>query len=446
MYASGNFLKGSLLTGSLILLLAASTGVRAAEEYIQYDFSNPADVFKATTSETVVGQGIDPAVLYDILRTGQIVIVNDNPNNPDIPWLTTGGILVNAPPEQVFAIIEDIDSYPSFMPEVEKAGARPVNDEVDHVFYELGVQILFVKVKVPYSVYHWNRPPHRVDWVMAGGDFAANMGAYEVVAVPGQTNRSMLFYTSYAEPKLPIVQSLYSRVPQLDMMINLSTGTLVVKAMKKRAEELFAAKGGEVLPAARLELLDLAGEHPQTLARLASRGKMVVLEDTDPMYYTGAIIVNKPRDFVFEQISDFEGMSSISKNNFMTVLERGDNTARVRIRTAINLIFEFDSEYVVNYTLKKPRSMTWVGETGGDIEGVAGSWELTELDKDETLVLYRNTSDLSSSGVMMRQLLKIEPTFELAIQASQTQFVTSDTKRWCEASPDERKKAAQEAR
>jgi ribosome-associated toxin RatA of RatAB toxin-antitoxin module len=421
---------------------------RADDEYIQYDFSNPAEVFKATTSETVTGRGIDPAALYEILQSGQIVIINDNPNNPDIPWMTTAGILVNAPAEQVFHVIEDIDKYPEFMPQVNDASVEKLTDDVDLIFYELGIQVLFLKVKVPYSVYHWNRPPNRVDWTMAGGEFNANMGAYEVVAVPGHADKSMLFYTSYALSRNPVVVQMFDTIPQLDLMINLSAGTLVVLAMQQRAEEMYVNSGGKVEKdrAGAVEFTRLMSERAQTLAKLSSRGKIVMIENTDPIYYTGGLVVDRPIEEVYECVSDPVGLSSVTRQVGAEILEQEGNKGRIKYHTVINLVVDFDSYYTVNYESDPPRRMSWVGEPGSDIEGVAGSWDLVPLEKGKTLAFYRNTSDLKSQGVMMRQLLKIEPTFEQAIQASQTQLATLDMKRYCEASSAQRKKMAEAAK
>jgi len=186
-------------------------------------------------------------------------------------------------------------------------------------------------------------------------------------------------------------------------------------------------------------------EYPDTLALLAGRGKVVMIEDTDPVYYTGGVVVDRSQEEAYASVADLEGMASIAKQVETTVLERGENTARVKIRTVIPLMIDFDSEYVLDYKFEPPRRFSWTQEPGGDIEGVAGSWELIGLPGDKTLAFYRNTSDLASQGVMMRQLLKVQPSFELAIQASQTMYMVSDMKKYSEASPEERNRMAEEA-
>jgi hypothetical protein len=238
------------------------------------------------------------------------------------------------------------------------------------------------------------------------------------------------------------VVSLFNKIPNLDMMINLSAGTLVVEAMKKHAEELYAKSGGKTAGPGQIEFQTLIDSQAEALAKLAARGKLVALEYSKPRYYTGVIPVNKPREAVYDAVTDFEGTASISKNLFMNVVEKSDTAAKVKIRTVINLVIDFDTTYVADYKLKKPERVDWVGEPGGGIQGVAGSWQLKDLSGAKTLLVNRNTSDLASQGFSMQQLLKIEPSFEQAIQASQTILVVTDAKRFAEASPDERKKMA----
>jgi len=433
----------ALLTFAPALRAQEKGGNGSAEDY---DFTRPGEVFEATLVESVKGRGIDPALLAEVLRTGQVVIVNDRPNNPDIPWLTTGGVLVNAPAERVFQVIEDTDHYHEFVPQTERAWSESLTDEVEIDHYDLAIQILFIKVKVPYSVYRYKQPPHRVDWVAAEGEFDVNMGAYEVVPVPGLDDRSMLFYTSYALPRNAVVKSLFKRIPMLDMMLNLSTGTLVVRAMKERSEMLCQEAGKTVRPPEKLELVKLMHRHPETLGKLAARGKLVVLENTDPLYFSGGVVVEKPRDEVFRDITDFEGMSGIQEQVEMEVLEKDERGARVRVNALLSLMIDFESEYVLDYEFHPPDRINWTAEPGGDIEGVEGSWELVELSPQKTLIFYRGTSDLESMGFMMRQLLKIEPAFALAIQASQAMYMVSDAKRWCEASPARRRAMAETAK
>lgn len=418
----------------LTIAFAASAG-----QYLQYDMENPQKTFEVTLNESVVGSGVDPAVLYQILRVGQIVIVNDRPKNRKIPWMTTGGTLVNAPPQKVYDVITDLEHYPEFMPQTESATAKKINDRIDHVFYELGIQVLFFKIGVPYSVYHYNQPPNRVDWVMAGGDFKANYGAYEVVAVPGQPNRSMLFYTSYSKPTNKVVNTLLKKMPMLDMMINLSTGTLVVNAMAGRAEKLYAASGGKTARPEAEKMQNLVAGNPQALATLAKRGKLIVLENGQPAFYSGVVIVNKAPAETFAAISDMAGMSTISPNWSFETLEQTADGMRGNMNTVMDLTFEFETDYVMDYKFAKPNRIDFKAEEGGDLAGVSGSWTMTDLG-GKTLVVYRNTSDLRSSGFMMRKLLNIEPSFEMAIQASQTQYMIADMKRWTEASVAERKK------
>ncbi|MBF0118126.1 MAG: hypothetical protein HQK79_04770 [Desulfobacterales bacterium] len=400
-------------------------------KFIEYDFSNPQDVFKLTLAESVVSKGIDQSILYNILQAGQIVIINEHPESDAIPWMTTSGILVNAPPDQVYNVIRDVPNYTKFMPQSEKAVLEKINQDIDQCFYELGIKILFVTIKIPYSVYHYNQK-NRVDWIMAAGDFKANYGAFEVVPVPENPSMSMLFFTCYSQPRHKLVNSMFTKYPMLDIMINLSSGTLVVKAMKNRAESIFAEKGGKTPEIQKNTFENLFQNHPTTLAKLAARGSLLVIEDSKPIFYCGGTIVKSPMEKVFKSLRDLEGMSSISKDWTAKIIKQNETSAEVKMKTIMDLTFKFESDYIADYTFEPPDRISYIGVTDSNLKGVAGSYELFSLGDSETLVFYRNTSDLKTQGFMMRKLLNIEPTFELAIQASQTKYMLSTMQQWCE--------------
>ncbi len=446
MHAAWRHLVKKIKLGTILAALPFASA-KGEQAFIQYDFSKPEEVYKATLAESVTKLGIDARTLYAIMRAGQIVIVNDHPASPELPWLTTAGCIVNAPPEHTFDVVTDISKYPEFMPQTNKAEVTPVTDHIVRVDYELGINVLLVTIDVPYSVYHYHQPPRRTDWVMAAGDFEANVGAYEVVPIPGDKNRCLLFYTSYSLPRNSLVNSLFDKIPLLDMMINLSTGTLVVKALKSRVETLWKAQGGQVTaPTGAVPTLPtLLKNQSDALARLSSRGKLVVIEDTKPPYYSGGIVVNAPMSEVYHAATHLDEMSAMSRYYSAVYRERSESAAVIDYTSIIPLMVDFTSKYTLDAKFFPPNRVTWVGEPGGDLEGIAGSWEMVPLSDTKTLVFYRNTSDLGSQGYLMRKILAVEPTFEMAIQACQTQFLVADMKTWCEAGPEKQRKLVEAA-
>ena len=138
--------------------------------------------------------------------------------------------------------------------------------------------------------------------------------------------------------------------------------------------------------------------------------------------------------------------ASISEKYSVEIIEDNGDTMRAQFNTVIPVVIDFESEYVMKYSFSPESTISWEAEPDGTLEGVAGSWELAELGANQTLALYRNTSDLESHGIMMRQLLKLEPTFEQAIQASQTIYVIDGMKKYCEATPEQRARLVEEAK
>ncbi len=424
------------------LLVLLSPGLATAEDPtpIPHDFSKPDQVFAATLSERFSNLGVAAHDLYLVLEAGDFVLLNRRPATREVPWLTTSGTLVNAPPALVYQVVADVSHYHEFMPETKAASATPiVPGVVDRVDLELSIQVLFTSITNAYSLYYYYQPPHRIDWVLAQGEFEANCGAFELVPVPGDPGRTILLHTSYALPRNKILGSLFARVPDLDLMVNLTTGTMMMEAIKHRAETQHARTGGTVKPAAPppdnlAHLVAQAG----TLGRLARRGPLTLLGRTDPPWYTGILRVRRPRNQVFDTISHIEQAAVAIPYFQAKVVEQSENGGRYEVESVIPLMIDFDAEYVMDATFAPPDQVAWTAEAGGDLEGYQGTWKLIEQGAENTLVFYHTRSNLESLGFTMRKLLEMEPLFEHGIHVSEIQRIMAGIRRWAVASPEER--------
>ena len=415
-------------------------GVRADDATpIPIPLDKPQKVFKATLGERFSNLAVGASSLYRVLETGELVLINYHPASSSVPWLSTAGTIVNAPPETVYQVIADVAHYSEFMPETRSASATPLAPGIDRVDLELSIQVLLTSITNAYSLYYYYQPPRRIDWTLAQGEFEANIGAFELVPVPGQSLRTVLLHTSYALPRNRILSSLFARVPDLDLMVNLTTGTMMMEAVKKRAEEVYAAAGGKVadvpVPA------DIPG-HLETLAdtldSLARRGPVMIVERGDPRFYTGIMRVKRPRAEVFDAVTRLDEVSAAIPYYTAHLLEKGSTTRRYQVESVIPLMIDFDADYVMTASLSAPNHVAWTPEPGADLEGFAASWAFLERGDTTSLVIYRNRSNLGSLGFTMRKLLEVEPLFEHGIHISETQRMLSGVRRWSEASPEAR--------
>jgi ribosome-associated toxin RatA of RatAB toxin-antitoxin module len=93
-------------------------------------------------------------------------------------------IVIAAPPEKVFAVIEDFEKYPEFLPEVKKVEVKPGAGGAKEVTYTIDIKAR----TITYTLRHVAKPPAESAWTFVRGEMMkGNDGAWLLQAVPGGT-------------------------------------------------------------------------------------------------------------------------------------------------------------------------------------------------------------------------------------------------------------------
>jgi ribosome-associated toxin RatA of RatAB toxin-antitoxin module len=93
-------------------------------------------------------------------------------------------VVIEAPPEKVFAIIEDYEKYPEFLPEVKKVAVAPGPQGAKDVTYTIDMTAKIIT----YTLRHTARPPNELAWTMVRGELMkGNDGAWVLKPVPTGT-------------------------------------------------------------------------------------------------------------------------------------------------------------------------------------------------------------------------------------------------------------------
>jgi coenzyme Q-binding protein COQ10 len=93
-------------------------------------------------------------------------------------------IVIQAPPDEVFAVISDYERYPEFLPEVKKVKVDFGAGNVKEVTYTVDIK---AKV-ISYTLKHTARPPDELAWTMVRGEMMkGNDGAWLLRKVPEGT-------------------------------------------------------------------------------------------------------------------------------------------------------------------------------------------------------------------------------------------------------------------
>ena len=408
----------AIMIASLLVLLAAGVAHNeAAGVPPPRDMAALKKMMAVTWDLNVLPSGASARTLERLLEKGEVVIMNDNPVK-GVPWMAVAGILVDAPPETVFGTATDFDHYPGMVPMTGKAHAEPAPGIPNLYEVHFGIELLFSWLSIDYSVYHFHRPPYRTDWAHASGEFDINCGFWQFLATE-DGRHTMTFYSVYSLPRQSALRALYREEPALELMTNVATATMVVRAIKTEAEKRYGRKLAPLAEKAAVETI--LTDDPQTLRLLAEKGKVLVLEPGPTVYATAGIVVDAPVETAYQVISNFEKYPSfIPGVKKVEMRGQGANGPKVYQEYSVKLFaFNLTVNGEQEYTMEPPNRMTWMipRENSGDIMGF---WRLVPLDNDTKCLMFNgSTEDIRSMGFVPGTALRLEPTLEYGLLAAQ---------------------------
>ncbi len=75
-------------------------------------------------------------------------------------------VVVNVPPEKMFAVIVDYEKYPEFLPEVKKIQVTGGQGSIKDVTYTVDIKAKLIT----YTLRHTAEPPGKLSWTMIKGE------------------------------------------------------------------------------------------------------------------------------------------------------------------------------------------------------------------------------------------------------------------------------------
>ncbi|MDP8256830.1 MAG: SRPBCC family protein [Candidatus Alcyoniella australis] len=192
--------------------------------------------YGATFKNPVKAPGVDVKSIEALLNFGQLLIVETDEGGR--PKLTTGGILIEAPTQQVWDVLQDYEHYHEFMPSTERVSVlRREGNTVDTKF-EITFQFSVLKYNVEYTTRNTLHEPHSATWVMVEGDINDTWGGWELIELPGGSTAA--FYSVYSDIRSIgyVVRKVLDSEPSFEVAVNSSTVILVLDAVKQRVESM----------------------------------------------------------------------------------------------------------------------------------------------------------------------------------------------------------------
>jgi hypothetical protein len=114
----------------------------------------------------------------------------------------------------------------------------------------------------------------------------------------------------------------------------------------------------------------------------------------------GQIVIDASAPEIMDVLTDFEAYPQWADVKSATVLERGDGGVGTKVAFEVDVPVLGKASYTLAYRYAPgDGGMSWVStEARGAVSNITGEYLLTEIDGDETKVIYRLSVDL---GVLL---------------------------------------------
>lgn len=178
---------------------------------------------------------LPPATLASLLEAGSWVLVEDQKG---VLVRTTSGILVDAPPADVRALLEDYAGYKSWMPQLTRSDVLATKGTSADVAFTLSFRFSVFSKSLDYTLRYKAKGDTRIEWERIGGDFEESHGAWTSIPLD-RGKRTAVFYSFYVDISGvgTMVKMALKASPQMEVAISTSTAILVARALKTRAEK-----------------------------------------------------------------------------------------------------------------------------------------------------------------------------------------------------------------
>lgn len=182
---------------------------------------------------SIVGR-VDFKPLVPLLLKGELSLV-ESYRSGHLRQVTVVA-LVQAAPDKVWGVLTDYEHYVEFMPNL---------DEIEITRREGANVVIAYELEVPgpnldYTLIHHHVPKTRIDITLADDEGDIQTGAWRWELLPHQNGtQTILVYSLYTDVRESswVLRQIMKSQPSLEHGLNIATGLVTVRAIKKRAEK-----------------------------------------------------------------------------------------------------------------------------------------------------------------------------------------------------------------
>lgn len=194
---------------------------------------SPTVAVKQVKLGSLIGR-VDFKSLVPLLEKGELSLV-ESYRSGRLRQVTVVA-LVKTTPDRVWSVLTDYEHYVDFMPNLDeiKVTKREGADVV--IEYELEVP----GPNMDYTLIHRHVPKTRIDVILANDEGDIQTGAWRWELIPHQNGgQTILVYSLYTDVRESswVLRQIMKSQPSLEHGLNVATGLVTIRAIKKRAEK-----------------------------------------------------------------------------------------------------------------------------------------------------------------------------------------------------------------
>ena len=133
-------------------------------------------------------------------------------------------VVINGPPDKVFALARDIESFPEFMPDLKKVTILEKNPDGNRVVSEFVGFIKDFRITIKWvEEDEWDEQAKTCKFKLVKGDFKSYSGMWTFEPADGGTKYTSVIDFEYEIPLIgPIIKSLVAKLMKqnVDNMLN----------------------------------------------------------------------------------------------------------------------------------------------------------------------------------------------------------------------------------
>ncbi|MBI5527691.1 MAG: SRPBCC family protein [Deltaproteobacteria bacterium] len=173
--------------------------------------------------------GVDANALMPLLKRGELSLIESTAAG-GLKQVTMA-VLINAPSDKVFATITDYPNFKKFMPNIVECEVVKTEGDETEMNFEIDVPVSNLK----YTLRHRHIEKRAVEISLVKGDIKTGSWRYDLHPVGDKTIMFYSLMTDVSETSW-LVKKVLRAQPTMQHALNVATGIVIVKAVKKEAE------------------------------------------------------------------------------------------------------------------------------------------------------------------------------------------------------------------